>query len=243
MHWCWGKGREGRQVVARMFINTACSASNFVCLSSRVHLGGGGAVGWRGRGAVWREATGVRVGPEAQEKELGLCRDTVFNLAEDTIEGKVQSMYSWVPSAPPARRRTVWGSSSLPPSVGREGARKRRAACGASVWCTGKCGPGKAHRRVRLGRRGTASSGAGLQDLTRRGGSVKAAQDWSGLADPPPHPHPMRRHGSDLQNSGLFFSSAMVRKNAACVSSLPNATAPHSPPLAQACRHRCCLPV
>ena len=46
------------------------------------------------------------------------------------------------------------------------------------------------------------------------------------------HPHPLRRRGSDLQNSGLFFSSAMVRKNAACVSSFPPATAPHSPPLA-----------
>ena len=106
-----------------------------VFVITRPSRGGGGAVGWRGRGAVWRKAPGVRVGPEAQEKELGLCRDTVFNLAEGTIEGKVQSMYSWVPSAPPARRRTVWGSSSLPPSVGREGAGKRRASvvqeCGA----------------------------------------------------------------------------------------------------------------
>ena len=48
-------------------------------------------------------------------KELSQRRDTVFNLAEGTIEGKVLSMYSWVPSAPPARRRTVLGSSSLPP--------------------------------------------------------------------------------------------------------------------------------
>ena len=41
--------------------------------------------------------------------------------------------------------------------------------------------------------------------------------DWLIPAPPPPR----RRLGSDLQNSGLFFSSAMVRKNAACLSSSP----------------------
>ena len=55
------------------------------------------------------------VGWQGQGQKLSLCRDTVFNLAEGTIEGKVLSMYSWVPSAPPARRRTELGSSSLPP--------------------------------------------------------------------------------------------------------------------------------
>ena len=54
------------------------------------------------------------VGWQGQGQKLSLCRDTVFNLAEGTIEGKVLSMYSWVPSAPPARRRTELGSSSLP---------------------------------------------------------------------------------------------------------------------------------
>ena len=86
-----------------MFFNTACSASNFVCWfitrPSPVGCVGGvgcvGCVGWQGQ-------------------KLSQCRDTVFNLAEGTIEGKVLSMYSWVPSAPPARRRTEWGSSSLP---------------------------------------------------------------------------------------------------------------------------------
>ena len=97
--WAGWEG-EGRQVVARMFFNTACSASNFVCWfitrpSPVGCVGCVGCVGWQGQ-------------------KLSLCRDTVFNLAEGTIEGKVLSMYSWVPSAPPARRRTEWGSSSLP---------------------------------------------------------------------------------------------------------------------------------
>ena len=110
--WAGWEG-EGRQVVARMFFNTACSASNFVCWfitrPSPVGCVGcvrcvqcvrcGGWVRWVG----W------------QGQKLSLCRDTVFNLAEGTIEGKVLSMYSWVPSAPPARRRTELGSSSLPP--------------------------------------------------------------------------------------------------------------------------------
>ena len=66
-------------------------------------------------GAARRAVMGCVGLGEGQEAELGLCRDTVFNLAEGTIEGKVLSMYSWVPSVPPARRRTELGSSSLPP--------------------------------------------------------------------------------------------------------------------------------
>ena len=60
-------------------------------------------------------------------------------------------------------------------------------------------------------------------------------QDASGPVDGlTPHltPYPRRRLGSDLQNSGLFFSSALVRKNAACLSSSPAARHRSPPPTA-----------
>ena len=49
-----------------------------------------------------------------------------------------------------------------------------------------------------------------------------------------------------MQNSGLFFSSAVVRKNAACLSSFPTAAAHHLPPPTShrpSTRHRSRLPV
>ena len=96
-----------------------------------------------------------------------------------------------------------------------------------------------AHRRRRRSapsrtREGLVVPIAIEKDLPERGrSSVEGGRmrvDWL-----TPHltPYPRRRLGSDLQNSGLFFSSALVRKNAACLSSSPAArhrSTSHRPP-------------
>ena len=125
-----------------MFFNTACSASNFVCWfitrpSPVCVWGVCGARGAWGVCGVWGW----------QGQKLSLCRDTVFNLAEGTIEGKVLSMYSWVPSVPPARRRTELGSSSLPPP---SPPRARNGLGGAAQACAEEAG-GEAGRVVENG--------------------------------------------------------------------------------------------
>ena len=62
------------------------------------------------------------------------------------------------------------------------------------------------------------------KDLPERGrGSVEGGRTRVDWLTPHLTPYPRRRLGSDLQNSGLFFSSALVRKNAACLSSSPAA--------------------
>lgn len=62
------------------------------------------------------------------------------------------------------------------------------------------------------------------KDLPERGrSSVEGGRTRVDWLTPHLTPYPRRRLGSDLQNSGLFFSSALVRKNAACLSSSPAA--------------------
>ena len=93
-----------------------------------------------------------------------------------------------------------------------------------------------AHRRRRRSapsrpREGLVVAIAIEKDLPERGrSSVEGGRTRVDWLTPHLTPYPRRRLGSDLQNSGLFFSSALVRKNAACLSSSP------------AARHRSLLP-
>ena len=71
------------------------------------------------------------------------------------------------------------------------------------------------------------------KDLPERGrSSVEGGRTRVDWLTPHLTPYPRRRLGSDLQNSGLFFSSALVRKNAACLSSSPAARHRSLPPTA-----------
>ena len=111
------------------------------------HLSDGGGwrmgrvAGWRGR--RWREGAGRPkqckwlCAAWCVSSDCAVC--TVLNLARSAIEEKVLSLYSGVPSAPPALRRTVQDSSSLASGgVGGERVGMEGAEC---VWQA-------AHRRA-----------------------------------------------------------------------------------------------
>ena len=95
-----------------------------------------------------------------------------------------------------------------------------------------------AHRRRRRSapsrpREGLVVAIAIEKDLPERGrSSVEGGRTRVDWLTPHLTPYPRRRLGSDLQNSGLFFSSALVRKNAACLSSSPAARHRSPPPTA-----------
>ena len=95
-----------------------------------------------------------------------------------------------------------------------------------------------AHRRRRRSapsrpREGLVVAIAIEKDLPERGrSSVEGGRTRVDWLTPHLTPYPRRRLGSDLQNSGLFFSSALVRKNAACLSSSPAARHRSLPPTA-----------
>ena len=97
-----------------------------------------------------------------------------------------------------------------------------------------------AHRRRRRPapsrtREGLVVAIAIEKDLPERGrSSVEGGRTRVDWLTPHLAPYPRRRLGSDLQNSGLFFSSALVRKNAACLSSSPAARHRYPPPTSHA---------
>lgn len=196
------------------------------------------------RCVVWGEGcVGVRGCMGWYGRELSLCRDTVFNLAESPLRERFFPCTHGFPRCPPhadarswARHRSV-GKGCAGGVLGVWEGRCSAPECG-SGWGSGggvengapsaqATGSVSSPRRTCRSDRDLKGSARARQKL---GGGW---QDASGLADPCiPHltPYPRRRLGSDLQNSGLFFSSALVRKNAACLSSSPAARHRSPPP-------------
>ena len=173
-------------------------------------------------------------------RKLSLCRDTVFNLAEGPLRERFSPCTHGFPRCPPHADARSWARHR---SVG-----KGCAGCVLGVcWECGRgeaecaeCGSGWGSGRGVENGAPSAQAIGSVSNPRRtcrsdrdRKGSARARQrlgrGWQDASGPvdglTPHltPYPRRRLGSDLQNSGLFFSSALVRKNAACLSSSPAA--------------------
>ena len=189
--------------------------------------GAWGCVGWYGR-------------------KLSLCRDTVFNLAEGPLRERFSPCTHGFPRCPPHADARSWARHR---SVGKGCAGCVLGVCWECVRGGAECaecgsgwGSGRGVENGAPSAQATAPSRTheGLvvaiaieKDLPERGrSSVEGGRTRVDWLTPHLTPYPRRRLGSDLQNSGLFFSSALVRKNAACLSSSPAARHRSSPPTA-----------